>query len=223
MLENQRSEIEKFAEKKGLTIQKWQMEKISGVKKQEERKLSGTLKKLKKDDVLIVSEMSRLSRTMLEIMSILNTCIKKEITLYSVKEGYSFENSMTSKVMGFAFGMAAEIERNLIASRTREALAYRKAQGVVLGRPKGSNTRMQVLIDNDGEIRKMIERGMRKSDIAHIYGVSKATLYNFLKRNVDREMTEKEPSKTGGGSVVKALSPSAREARGNPRGKQKEE
>ncbi len=185
LLENQRNEIVRFAENRGLTIQKWQMEKISGTKCKEERKLSGTLKKLRKDDVLIVSEMSRLSRTMLEIMSILNTCIKKEITLYSVKEGYSFENNMTSKVMGFAFGMAAEIERNLIASRTREALAYRKAQGVILGRPKGSKVRTQVLVDNREEIQMLLARGVQKNEIARTYGVSKATLYNFLKNCPD--------------------------------------
>ena len=181
LIENQRNEIIRFAQKKGLDIGKWQMEKVSGTKAKEERKLEGTLQKLKKNDVLIVSEMSRLSRTMLEIMAILNICIKKEIILYSVKEGYSFENNMTSKIMGFAFGMAAEIERNLIASRTREALAYRKAQGVILGRPKGSNTQKQVLMENREEIRQMLCRGVRKVEISERYNVSRATLYNFLK------------------------------------------
>ncbi len=181
LLENQRNEIVRFAENKGLSIHKWQMEKISGVKSKEERKLEAILRRMKTDDVLIVSEMSRLSRTMLEIMAILNLCIKKNIILYSVKEGYSFENNMTSKIMGFAFGMAAEIERNLIAARTKEALAYRKSQGMVLGRPKGSNRQTRLLIDNEENIREMIARGMRKIDIANYYKVSKATLYCFLK------------------------------------------
>lgn len=152
----------------------------------EERKLSATLRKLKTDDVLIVSEISRLSRTMLEIMSILNLCIKKRIVLYSVKEGYSFENNMTSKIMGFAFGMSAEIERNLIASRTREALAYRKAQGVVLGRPKGSDSKTQVLRDNREEITKLIKEGTPKIDIIRKYGVSKSTFYDFLKQQTKK-------------------------------------
>jgi len=181
MIENQRNEIIRFAEKRGLDIEKWEVEKVSGTKAKEERKLEDTLQKLKKDDVLIVSEMSRLSRTMLEIMAILNVCIKKEIILHSVKEGYSFENNMTSKIMGFAFGMAAEIERNLIASRTREALAYRKAQGVILGRPKGSDSQTQILTDNYKEILSKIRQGIPKTEIANFYHVSKATLYNFLK------------------------------------------
>jgi DNA invertase Pin-like site-specific DNA recombinase len=181
LIENQRNEIARFAEARGLAIQKWQMEKVSGVKTKEERKLEAVLRSMKPEDVLIVSEMSRLSRTMLEIMAILNLCIKKQIVLYSVKEGYAFENNMTSKIMGFAFGIAAEIERNLIAARTKEALAYRKAQGVILGRPKGSKVRTQVLADHAEDIRKMLTQGKPKAEIARLYHVSKTTLYNFLK------------------------------------------
>jgi DNA invertase Pin-like site-specific DNA recombinase len=109
--------------------------------------------------------------------------------LYSVKEGYAFENNMTSKIMGFAFGIAAEIERNLIAARTKEALAYRKTQGMILGRPKGSNVRTQVLQGNAGSILKMLDQGKPKTEIARIYGVSKTTLYNFLKRELKEKGT----------------------------------
>lgn len=145
--------------------------------------MEGVLRGMKAEDVLIVSEMSRLSRTMLEIMAILNLCIKKEITLYSVKEGYAFENNMTSKIMGFAFGIAAEIERNLIAARTKEALAYRKMQGMILGRPKGSKVRTQILQGNADQIHRMIAQGTPKAEIARRHGVSKSTLYNFLKKD----------------------------------------
>lgn len=182
-LENQRGEITRFAEAKGLAVQRWRMEKASGIKSKEERKLEGVLRGMKAEDVLIVSEMSRLSRTMLEIMAILNLCIKKEITLYSVKEGYAFENNMTSKIMGFAFGIAAEIERNLIAARTKEALAYRKMQGMILGRPKGSKVRTQILQGNADQIHRMIAQGTPKAEIARRHGVSKSTLYNFLKKD----------------------------------------
>lgn len=181
LLENQRNEIVRFAQKRGLTIDKWQMEKVSGTKSKEERKLEAVLRRMKTDDILIVSEMSRLSRTMLEIMAILNLCIQKQIILYSVKEGYSFENNMTSKIMGFAFGMAAEIERNLIAARTKEALAYRKAQGVILGRPVGSCSQKKVLIENDAALHRMISEGIPKNEIARRFGVSKTTFYSYLK------------------------------------------
>ena len=162
-------------------IRKWQTETVSGTKAKEERKLEHVLLKLKKDDVLIVSEMSRLSRTMLEIMAILHICIRKEIVLYSVKEGYSFENNMTSKIMGFAFGMAAEIERNLIAARTKEALAYRKAQGMILGRPVGSCSQKKILRENEEAINHMLSHKIPKIEIAQRFGVSKATLYTYLK------------------------------------------
>jgi len=187
LIENQRAEIERFASERGLSIERWQTEKVSGLRSKEERKLEHILRRMKVDDVLIVSEVSRLSRTMLEIMAILNLCIRKNIILYSVKEGYAFENNMNSKIMGFAFGMAAEIERNLIAARTREALAYRKAQGVILGRPKGSDSRTQRLAAAETDIRSRVDRGERKIDIARTYEVSRATLYAFLKNKEEEE------------------------------------
>ena len=99
-------------------------------------------------DSLIVTEISRLSRTLLEIMTILNSCIKKEVILYSTKEGYVFQNDINSKVLGFAFGLMAEIERNLISMRTKEALARRRQEGVKLGRKKGTCPAMRVLREN---------------------------------------------------------------------------
>lgn len=180
-VENQREEILQFAISKGFVISQWQTETISGTVIKENRKLETVLRKLNKNDILIVSEISRLSRTMLEIMVILDICIKKNVFLYSVKEGYAFENNMTSKIMGFAFGIAAEIERNLIASRTKEALAYRKAQGMILGRPVGSSPKKKVLIESIDEIQEMIKKGVPKNLISDKFSVSKATLYNFLK------------------------------------------
>ena len=120
-LENQQEEIIRFAEKNGLNIDRWYMETVSGKVSTKERKLSGLLEKMKPGDSLIVTEISRLSRTLLEIMTILNSCIKKKVVLYSTKEGYVFQNDINSKVLGFAFGLMAEIERNLISMRTKEA------------------------------------------------------------------------------------------------------
>lgn len=127
-LENQREEIVRFAERNGMSIDKWYTETVSGSVSSKERKLSGVLDKMRPGDSLIVTEISRLSRTLLEIMTILNSCIKKGVILYSTKEGYVFQNDINSKVLGFAFGLMAEIERNLISMRTKEALARRKQE-----------------------------------------------------------------------------------------------
>ena len=129
-LANQKEEILRFAEKNGLAIDKWYTETVSGSVSTKERKLAPLLRQMKPGDTLIVTEISRLRRTLLEIMTILNSCIKKQVVLYSTKEGYVFQNDINSKVLGFAFGLMAEIERNLISMRTKEALARRKQEGV---------------------------------------------------------------------------------------------
>lgn len=114
-------------------------------------------------------------------MAILNTCIEKEIVLYCIKEGFCFSNNINSKIMGFAFGMSAEIERNLISARTKEALAYRKAQGMKLGRPKGTNSKLSMLQDNTHRINKLIDQGVSITQIAKKYNVARGTMYTFLK------------------------------------------
>lgn len=147
-LENQHEEIERFASKHGLKIDRWYTETVSGCVCSKDRKLANLLSRMKPGDALVVTEISRLSRTLLEIMTILNTCISKNVRLYSTKEGYVFQNDINSKVLGFAFGLIAEIERNLISMRTKEALARRRQEGKKLGRRKGTTPKMDMLIEN---------------------------------------------------------------------------
>lgn len=145
---NQQDEIRRFADSRNLSVSQWVTEIASGKKKGCDRKLGGLIRRMKHGDTLIVTEISRLSRTLTDLMAIMGKCLEKGINLYTTKEGYSFDNSINSKVLCFAFGLVAEIERNLISMRTKEALALRKAEGVVLGRKKGSYTKMNVLIEN---------------------------------------------------------------------------
>ena len=182
-LANQREELLRFAEKNGLQIDKWYTETVSGSVRSKDRKLSGVLNRMQRGDSLIVTEISRLSRTMLENMTILNSCIKKEIVLYSTKEGYVFQNDMNSKVLGFAFGLMAEIERNLISMRTKEALARRRQEGVKLGRKKGTCPAMRVLRENKRRLIKDAQRGVSCSELARQMGVSRTTMHRFLKCN----------------------------------------
>lgn len=137
-LANQRDEIRRFAESKNFTINTWVMEVVSGSKQGSARKLGSLLRRMKRGDTLIVTEISRLSRTLTEVMSIMGKCLSREINLYTTKEGYSFDNSINSKVLCFAFGLVAEIERQLISLRTKEALAVRKSEGMRLGRQEGT-------------------------------------------------------------------------------------
>lgn len=138
--ENQRFEIEKFAESKGLKIDLWVSEQVTGTKSAKERRLGPLLRKMKKGDTLVISEISRLGRNLMSIMSMLNLCMTKETFVLTVKEKYELGNNINSQVLAFAFGLSAQIERDLISQRTKEALAWRKASGKKLGRQAGEKT-----------------------------------------------------------------------------------
>lgn len=129
---NQKSEVLNFCKKHDLEITTWCTETVSGTKKENERELGSLLKRLQRGDILIITEVSRLSRKMMNIMNIIHQSIEKGITIHSIKEGYKFDTSINSQVLAFAFGLCAEIERTLISQRTREALARRRAAGMKL-------------------------------------------------------------------------------------------
>lgn len=179
-LENQRSEIVRFAQSHGLSVDKWVSETVSGKVRDSDRKLGLLLKRLKKGDVLIVSELSRLSRTLLDIMMIVRTLLEKGVDLYSSKENCCLGDNINSKVILFAFGLAAEIERDLISMRTREALAARKEQGVVLGRKTGFCPKIDVLEKNSIDILEALDAGEQIGQVCEKYGVSRSTMRRFM-------------------------------------------
>ncbi|GCF94256.1 invertase [Enterococcus florum] len=188
-VENQRYEVKSFCEKKGIIVDKWIEETISARKKLEERKFGRLMKKLKKGDIIIVSELSRLGRNLLQVMSILNDCMERDIQVLTVKEGYELGNNINSKVLAFAFGLSAEIERTLISERTKEALARKKSEGVILGRPKGkkSNIKKMKLYKHRKAIVKKREQGMSYSELSRIYRVHRITVSKFIKRVQEEE------------------------------------
>lgn len=193
-LANQQDEIRRFAESRNFTVNSWVTEVVSGKKNERERKLGTLLKRMKPGDTLIVTEISRLSRTLTDIMAIMGKCLSREINLYTTKEGYSFDNSINSKVLCFAFGLVAEIERNLISMRTKEALALRKAEGVTLGRRKGSYTKTNILMANRQAIIEMLNNDKSIGDICKRFDISRDTFTKFRKRypSVQKAVQEKE-------------------------------
>lgn len=191
---NQQDEIRRFAENRNWVVDTWITEVASGKKREQERKLGELLRKMQSGDTLIVTEISRLSRTLTDVMSIMGKCLEKGINLYTTKEGYSFDNSLNSKVLCFAFGLVAEIERNLISMRTKEALALRKAEGVVLGRKKGSYTKQNVLVENRKAIIRMLNRDTTVTAICKKFNLSRDTFDKFRQKHPDvqKAVDEKE-------------------------------
>ncbi|MEM6806095.1 MAG: master DNA invertase Mpi family serine-type recombinase [Bacteroidota bacterium] len=179
-VENQRFEILKYADSKKLTIDKWVEEMVSSRKKLEEREISSILKKLENGDLLIVSELSRLGRNLMEVMSILNTCMNNEVKVHTIKEQYELGDNINSKVLAFAFSLSAEIERQLISQRTKEALARKKSEGVKLGRPKGSLSKQTKLTGQEEKIKELLEKDIGYSGIGRILGVHRLTVKNFV-------------------------------------------
>ena len=189
-VENQRFEIINFCDKNNLKVNKWIEETISGTKAYDKRLLGGLLKDVKKGDLIVCSELSRLGRNLFMIMEILNICMRKECKVWTIKDNYRLGDDIQSKVLAFAFGLSAEIERNLISQRTKEALARKRAEGIILGRPKGSRSKHVKLSGQEDVIRALIERNVSKCEIAHIFGVNRMTVASFIK---DRMILLEEP------------------------------
>ena len=128
---------------------------------------------------LIVSELSRLGRNLMDVMSILHRCMESEVKVFTVKEQYELGNNINSKVLAFAFSLSAEIERQLISQRTKEALARKKAEGKKLGRPKGSLSKYTKLSGKEEQIRELLAKQVSYSAIGRILGVHRVTVKQF--------------------------------------------
>lgn len=185
-VENQRFEIQRFCEQNHLTIDGWIEETISGTKSYTKRQLGRLLRKTQKGDIIICSELSRLGRNLYMIMEILSICMSKECFVWTIKDGYRLGDDIQSKVLAFAFGLSAEIERNLISQRTKEALARLRAEGKPIGRPKGSCTAPEYfrLHKHDAYIRRALSNGMRQSQIVKNLHTNRSTLRRYIKRFV---------------------------------------
>ena len=179
---NQRHEIELFTSQNEMKIDKWVEEVISSRKPLHERKLGKILKRLKKNDILIATELSRLGRNLLEVMGILQECLEKGCQIWTLKENYRLGADIQSKVLAFAFSLASEIERQLISERTKISLQRLKDEGRHLGRPYGSS--YQKLQKQHDRIIYLLEKGVSKAEIARSFGCSWLTVHRYIQRNL---------------------------------------
>ena len=179
--ENQRFELLKFADQRAMRIDEWIQETISGTKRYTDRTLGQLVHRLQADDTLLVTELSRLGRSLMEVMSILHVLMDRQVRVLSVKEGYELGDTINAKVLAFAFSLSAEIERAMISARTKEALARRKSEGKKLGRPKGSLSKKTRLTGREEEIKMLLEKRVSVAAVARIMGVHRSTMTNFIK------------------------------------------
>lgn len=182
-VENQRFEINRFAKEEAIQIDGWIEETISGTKNYDKRELGKLLNRITKGDLIICAELSRLGRNLFMIMEILNICMTKECKVWTIKDNYRLGDDIQSKVLAFAFGLSAEIERNLISQRTKEALARKRAEGVTLGRPKGKKSSRVKLSGKEKIIKELRDQGLSQRKIALIYKVNRMTVAKFIKDN----------------------------------------
>ncbi|KAI9549168.1 hypothetical protein GHT06_006799 [Daphnia sinensis] len=153
---------------------------VSGKSDWRDRQLGKMIRGAGKGDVIVVSEVSRLARSTLQVLEIGRECIERGVHLHVAKNGIVFDDTMQSKIVTVVLGLVAEIERDFISSRTKEALAKRKAEGMKLGRPVGASKNLK--LDKHAEkIDGYLEKGINKVAIAKLLDVSPNTLYEWLK------------------------------------------
>ena len=178
---SQKQGVELFAKEKNFVIDSYITDEgVSGGKDPHKRNLGALLDNVKEGDIIIASEISRLGRDLFMVMEILHYCMKKKCIIYTVKDRYVLGDDVQSKVLAFAFGLAAEIERQMIRQRTKEGLKLRVKMGVLLGRPLGRKSDFHACDPYKEEIIKAFEWGAPASQIAKKIGVNRTTLYSAM-------------------------------------------
>jgi len=181
-VENQRFEIKEFCIRNNLKIDSWIEETISGTIDLKRRELGSLLSKIQKDDLIICSELSRLGRSLFMIMSVLNILMEKGARIWTIKDNYRLGDDIQSKVLAFAFGLSAEIERNLISQRTKEALERKKSEGIKLGRPRGRKNSTSKLDGAEIPISIMLLSGTSLNQMAKLFGTHRETVKKFISK-----------------------------------------
>lgn len=178
--ENQKIIIKNYCKFRRLHHIRWISETVSGIKNPEKRKLGQLLREVRSDDIVIITEISRLGRSLIMLMNILQAFMDRGVQVRAIKEGYELGDNIQSKVLAFAFGLSAEIERQLISDRTKAGLIRAVKAGKKLGRPKGKKSSRYKLTGKGGQIRRARLAGKSKSEIARKLGVTWITLHRYM-------------------------------------------
>lgn len=180
--QNQLHGIHDYCQERGIVPDTVVEDTASGSIDWRARKIGELLSCANKGDVLLVAEVSRLARSTLQVLEILKFASERQVSVIVVKNGLTFDNSMQSRITATILGLAAEIERDFISMRTREALAKRKTSGKQLGRPQGAMAKQYKLDEKRSEIERYQKLGINQTAIAKLVGVSRPTLRTWLSR-----------------------------------------
>ena len=182
-VQNQKIAIREYAKYHRLTKIQWVAETISGTKMPEKRKLGELLGKVQKGDIIIITELSRLGRSMTMILNVLQELLEKEVKVIAIKEGYELGDNIQSKVLAFAFGLSAELERALLSERTKLGLERARKQGKQIGRRKGQKPKKYKLTGKGAYIKRQRVLGRSKRSLAIELNVTWITLNKFMVAN----------------------------------------
>ena len=171
-LENQKLEIRRYCKMRRLRNVQWVQETVSGTRAAEKRKLGGLIQAAREGDIVVIAEISRLGRSLLMILNVLQSFLDRGVEVRSIRDGYELVDNIQSKVVAFAFGLSAEIERQLISERTKAGLVRAVREGKKLGRPKGKKPSRYKLTGKGGYIRRERGKGRTKSELARELGVT---------------------------------------------------
>ncbi|WP_147615132.1 recombinase family protein [Treponema pectinovorum] len=183
-VENQKLAIRNFCRYRRLHHVQWISETISGTKKPEKRKLGTLLSDAREGDTIIVTELSRLGRSLMMILDVLQELLEKKVRVIAIKEGYELGDNIQSKVLAFAFGLSAEIERTLLSERTKQGLERARKAGKQIGRLPGQKPQHYKLAPHRHKIRRWLKEGRSKLSIARELGVTWCTLDRFIRQHL---------------------------------------
>lgn len=181
-VENQKLVIKEFCKCHRIVKLNWISETISGTKNPEKRKLGQLTNLVNEDDVVVITELSRLGRSLIMIFNVLQIFLEKKVKVIAIKENYELGDNIQSKVIAFAFGLSAEIERQLISERTKAGLERARKNGKQLGRRKGVSPAKYKLTGKENYIRRQLKKGRSKRSLAIELKVKWSTLNSFIIR-----------------------------------------